>query len=241
MSQLVLAPDPHHLAHKAACHITALATQAITQRGTFSLALAGGSTPTSTYRFLATEEFASRIDWTCIHIFFGDERCVPPDHHQSNYRMAWDSFLRHVPIPEKQIHRIQGELDVEVVARKYEYGLRDHVAAYPVFDLVLLGLGSDGHTASIFPGTEAIHEETRWVLPVYHQQQATWRISLTPAFIQRAQQVTFIVSGEEKAEIIRQVLHGPYQPDLIPAQMISSQSGQVSWYLDQAAASLLPE
>ncbi len=241
MSPLVIAPDPQHLAHEAAGHITTLAAEAIAQRGAFSLALAGGSTPTRTYRLLATEEFASRIDWPRVHVFFGDERCVPPDHPQSNYRMAWEALLRYVPIPEEQIYRIQGELEADIAARRYDHRLRDHTAIHPIFDLVLLGLGSDGHTASLFPGTDALHEETRWVLPVFYQQQAAWRVSLTPAFIQRAQQVTFIVSGREKAATVHQVLHGPFQPDLLPAQAIRSQSGQVNWYLDQAAASLLPE
>jgi 6-phosphogluconolactonase len=246
-------PDAERLAHAAAEHFVALAGEAISRQGRFAVALAGGSTPKSAYALLAIGEFAGRVDWSRVHVFWGDERRVPPDHPDSNYRMAREALLDHVPLPAENVHRMRGELEPSQAADEYEAALRAffspssedqeakgerHIAR---FDLFLLGMGDDGHTASLFPGTAAIREQTRWVMAHFVEKLDTWRITLTPAVINAAANVTFVVSGSGKAERLRQVLTGPYQPDLLPAQIVNPDDGRLRWLVDRAAASSLPD
>jgi len=236
-------PDATHLARAAAEQFVALAGTAIAARGRFAVALAGGSTPRAMYALLATEEFAPRVNWACVHLFWGDERCVPPDHAQSNYRMAGETLLDHVPLPKENIHRIRGEIEPAQAATEYERTLRAFFSApgapSPCFDLILLGMGADGHTASLFPGTAAIRERERWVVAHYVDRLSAWRITMSPVLINAAANVTFLVAGEGKAERLRQVLTGPYQPDTLPAQIVQPHSGRLRWLVDAAAASLL--
>ena len=233
-------PTPGLLADAVARHIVACAADAISSRGRFTLALAGGSTPRAAYLLLASDDWrlATRDfrlptpDWQLVHILWGDERCVPPDDPQSNYRMAKEALLDHVPIPPEQVHRIRGEEEPQKAAAEYESILR---SVTPYLDLVLLGLGEDGHTASLFPGQPSVDETERWVLAVPAPDGKLWRVTLTPPILNAARNVTFIVSGASKAERLQQVLQGPFTPDLLPAQAIRPIQGRLTWMVDQAA------
>lgn len=248
---LEIHPDTDQLARAAAHHFVARAEEAIAAHGRFTVALSGGSTPKAAYALLATGDFAPRVDWSRVYVFWGDERCVPPDHSGSNYRMARQALLDHVPLPARNVHRIQGELEPALAAAAYERALAAFFTSSPGeglaegemptarFDLILLGMGDDGHTGSLFPGTRAVHEEARWVVAHYVEKLGAWRVTLTPAVINAAANVTFIVSGGGKAERLRQVLTGPYRPDLLPAQVVRPDAGRLRWLVDAAAASAL--
>ena len=243
--------SPELLADAVALHIVNCAANAVAVTGRFTIALSGGSTPAAAYRRLATPD--SRLptpDWQRTHVVWGDERCVPPDDLRSNYRMAKEALLDRVPIPADQIHRIRGEDDPEKAAAEYERELRallnSEQCAHPErsegslesrgLDLVLLGLGEDGHTASLFPGQAAVHETARWVIAVPAPDGTMWRITLTPAVLNAARNVTFVVSGPSKAARLQQVLEGPFAPDVLPAQAIRPVQGRLTWMVDEAAA-----
>jgi len=240
MAQNVITKDTESLAIAAAEHFVASARAAIARRGRFTAALAGGSTPRGVYRRLAEKEFSKRVEWAHVHLFWGDERCVPPDHPDSNYGMAYETLIAHVPIPGEQVHRMRGEDPPLEAAAAYEELLRAHFGTgKQTFDLVLLGMGEDGHCASLFPGTAAIHETERWVVAHYVDKLDAWRITLTPAVLNVADEVAFIVSGKEKAERVRQVQNDAYRPGTLPAQVIRPANGRLNWYLDSLAASRL--
>ena len=239
MQAVATFPDQDTLAEAAAQHIVTLAKEAITTRGRFSIALSGGSTPKQTLSCLASDEFAPMMDWQKVHVFWGDERCVPPDHADSNYLMAREVMLDRVPIPIENIHRIQAELNPTDAANTYETELRAFFQEVPRFDLVLLGMGDDGHTASLFPGTEAFIEEDRWVVANYIAKMSAWRITLTPIAINAAANITFLVSGARKAERLHEVLNGPYKPRELPAQLVKPLDGRLRWLVDADAARLL--
>ncbi len=208
-----------------------------------TLALAGGSTPRGLYHLLATEPYRSQIPWECLRIYWGDERLVPMDHADSNYHMAYEALLRHVPISSQHIFRMEGELEPEEAARKYaqtiqeQFGLGEHRA--PEFDLILLGMGADGHTASLFPGTTAVGETENLVAAPWVDRLQTYRVTLTPKVLHAAKHVIFLVSGKDKSEALRAVLEGPYEPDHFPAQVLESAEGHVEWLVDQEAATFL--
>jgi 6-phosphogluconolactonase len=238
--------DHETLIQVAAEKVTRLGTEAIEENGMFTLALSGGSTPRPLYTLLATGKFTRSIDWSRVHLFWGDERCVPPDDPRSNYRMVQESLLNGVPIPPGNVHRIHGEEDPEVAAAGYEQELRTFFGSTGVdgppglgFDLVLLGMGKDGHTASLLPGLPAVTEQVRWVMAQFDEVVSMWRITLTPVVINAAKQVIFLVSGAEKAERLRDVLEQPIQPEALPAQMIKPVRGQLLWHVDEAAAGCL--
>ncbi len=249
MPEVQVYSDPGALARAAAERFVVLAKDIIAARGRFVVALAGGSTPRAMYTLLASEAFAGRVDWECVHIFWGDERCVPPIHPNSNYRMAHEALLAQVPVPEGNIHRMYAEIEPSRAAVEYERSLRAFFAldnanqfetgGFPSFDLILLGMGDDGHTASLFPGTAAIHERERWVVAHYIEKLEAWRLTLTPPVLNAAANIIFLVSGGGKAERLQQVLRGPYQPDTLPAQIIKPVGGHLSWLVDRAAAELL--
>lgn len=242
-------PDPGSLAYAAAEHFVILAKEAIASRGRFAVALSGGSTPKAMYSLLATDEFATRLAWTQVHLFWGDERCVPPDHPDSNFRTAFETLINHVPLPPGNVHRMHGEIEPTQSADEYERVLRDFFLPSPDqiqaetaiarFDLILLGMGNDGHTASLFPGTATIQEQVRWVVALYVEKLRVWRLSLTPVAINAAANVIFVVSGAGKAERLRQVLTGPYQPGVLPAQVVRPDRGRLLWLVDAAAATSL--
>lgn len=229
--------SPDELAQAAAEHFATLAQEAILDHGNFSVALAGGSTPRATYEILSTIEYAQKINWEQVHIFWGDERLVPPEHQDSNYRMAHEAMLKFVPIPPENIHRVYGELEPHDAARTYAETIRDYFNPRSAsFDLILLGMGDDGHTASIFPDTEVVFEDSLLVLAHYIDKLASWRVTFTPRLINAAQNVTFLVSGERKARRLRQVLVGPHQPEVLPSQVVRPSNGKLRWLVDQAAA-----
>jgi 6-phosphogluconolactonase len=234
-------PDSSTLADTAAGEFVRMADEALKTESRFIVALAGGSTPLPMYSRLA----AAHVDWERVHFFWGDERCVPPSNPDSNFHMADEALFSSVHIPIGNIHRILGELPVEEAAQKYEDVLRHFfgVGSPPRFNLVLLGLGSDGHTASLFPGTPAVKEKKIWVAGVRHDvppPPLVDRVTLTLPVLNAAAYVLFLVSGKEKAERLAQVLYGPIQPNLLPAQAVKPVNGTVTWLADQAAAAKLP-
>ena len=241
MSNLVVYPDRPSFIDGAADFIVDLAAQAIGERGRFTLALSGGSTPRPIYARLASADYRDRIEWSKVHVFFGDERCVPPDDARSNYRMACEALLDHVSLPPDHIHRIQGEIDPAQAALIYEQELQQlfRTSAFPTFDLICLGLGDNGHTASLFPGTASLREKERWIVPQYVEVMTSWRVTFTAPLINAARNSAFLVEGAGKAEVLWRILNGPYQPDVLPAQLIQPVNGELHWLVDAAAAAKL--
>lgn len=240
--------DRDALSRAAAEEFCTLAQKAIDDHGRFSVALSGGSTPRDFYALLANPEspYRGRLAWEKIHFFWGDERHVPPDHNESNFRMANEVMLSKAPVPQANVHRIQAEMpSAEAAAQAYEDELRRFFHLEndqpPRFDLALMGLGPDGHTASLFPQTAALHEKRRWVVGNWVQKRHTHRITLTAPVLCNAGEVLFLVAGGDKAIALRDVLHGPYHPDQWPAQIFRNCSAHVVWLLDQLAARQLPK
>ena len=239
-------PDPAALARRAAQYFVEMAGEAVEAQGRARIAISGGVTPKAAFQLLAdlNQPWRNRMPWKMLDFFWVDERCVPPHDAESNYRMTREALLDHVPLSPGQIHRIEGELDPEAAAARYESELRNSFrlegAQSPRFDLVALGLGEDGHTASLFPGTEAIHEMSRLAVANRAPQRDSWRVTLTWPVINHARSVFFLVSGAEKAAILRDVLTGPRNPERLPSQLIWPSSGILSVILDKAAAALLP-
>ncbi|MCJ7703724.1 MAG: 6-phosphogluconolactonase [Anaerolineales bacterium] len=239
MMSIQISPDSVDLAHKVAEHLIALCQQAVRDKGLFTLALAGGSTPKAAYQLLASPGYASQVTWPKVQIFWGDERCVPPNNPESNYRMVRETLLDHIPIPAANIHRMEAELDPSEAARRYEDTLLGVLKNPPRFDLILLGMGTDGHTASLFPGTPALDENSRWVVANFVPKQSSWRLTLTPGTINLAQNIAFIVAGEPKAAPLQQVINGKYLPEIYPSQLVKPQLGHLTWFVDKPAAKLL--
>jgi len=247
MSKITVYPDKDSLISGAADFIAGAAVQAIEARGRFTLALSGGHTPRPVYARLATPGYRERLDWSKVQVFFGDERCVPPDDPQSNYLMVKTALFDEVPLPEANIHRIRGEDDPEQAASYYAqelqrtFGGEAAAGGSPMegFDLILLGMGDNGHTASLFPGLPAVTETMRWVMAQYVEVVCMWRLTLTPVVINAARQVAFLVAGAPKAEMVHKVLEGPYQPVVLPSQIIKPTQGELHWLLDEPAAAQL--
>ena len=241
--------DTNALAQAATCRFRTVARRTIATRGRFLVALSGGTTPYGLYRNLATETVDASLDWSLVHIFWGDERSVPPDHPDSNFKMAYEALLRRVPIPMENIHRIPGEKPPHQAAAEYEALLRRFFPPETpaTFDLVLLGMGADGHTASLFPMTasdvtaEPPEDASPWVATTYVAQMDAWRITLTPTAINAAGHIIFLVAGRNKAQTVQDVLTGPYRPQQLPSQLIRPQNGKLTWMMDAAAGRLLPE
>jgi 6-phosphogluconolactonase len=240
LPEIEIVPGLPELGERVAGEIVHLSQETISRKARFTLALAGGSTPRPIYTCLA----GASLDWSQIQVFWGDERCVPPDHPDSNYRMAEETLLSKVPIPVTNIHRILGDLPVKQAARSYELELhRLFGEKVPIFDLVLLGLGGDGHTASLFPGSPVVQEKLNWVSGVRHRlppPPLVDRVTLTLPVLNAAANVFFIVSGMEKAERLARVLYGSYQKEFLPAQAVRPVNGNLRWFVDQAAAALFP-
>ena len=237
MPQIDVYDSPDLLAASAGELFFELAHRAIRETGTFSALLSGGTTPRAVYRWLA--EHGDMLDWHRVRLFFGDERCVPPGHPDSNYRMVRESMLDVLDNLGVTTYRIPAEYPPEEASSRYETLLRSLFDGTPVFDLVLLGLGADAHTASLFPGTTAIHEEQAWVLAHYIESVAAWRITVTPPLLNNARVVAFIVSGESKSAAVDAVLHGGRAVDIYPAQIIQPVRGDLRWLLDKDAAKLI--
>ncbi len=217
------------------------ARQSIAWRDEFTVALSGGSTPRALYELLAGEVYAPRIPWAGVHVFWGDERCVPPASEESNYRTAHEALLARVPIPESQIHRMRGEDEPLEAARAYERVLLEKFEENPPrFDLILLGMGEDGHTASLFPHSEALDETERWVAAPYVEKLGAHRLTLTLPVINRARRVIFLVAGEAKAAALHTVLESDADPRDWPARLVRPvEGGELIWLVDQEAATQL--
>lgn len=241
MSDLQVLDDTQALAQAAAEQFIEASIEAIQERGRFLVALSGGATPEETYRRLAEPGLATQVSWRNVHLFWGDERCVPSDHPDSNYRMARKALIQKVPVPQTNVHRILGELEPALAAEAYEEELQSvfGIDERPRFDFVFLGLGKDGHTASLFPGSEALHETKQWVMAVFVEEIQAWRVTLTPPVLNAARQLSFLVAGKSKAARVQQVLTTESSPEPLPAQIIQPLNGQVTWLIDQAAAARL--
>jgi len=233
------------IAKRAAQDFLQSATQAVSEKGSFTVALSGGSTPKALYSLLATDAaLRSQLPWDKMYMYFGDERSVGPDHADSNFRMATETMLSKVPIKPEQVFRIKGEYkDTEKAAQEYEQVLRTSFkiadGQFPRFDLVFLGIGNEGHTASLFPGTKALHETKRlaarnWVGKLY-----TNRITLTAPVINSAARVVFMVTGADKTLALKGILEGPHEPDQLPAQLIQPPNGKLVWLVDTVAGGML--
>lgn len=239
--------DPAALARRAAQYFLEMASEAVQAQGRARIAISGGSTPKATFALLAdaNEPWRNHMPWDNLELYWVDERCVPPDDADSNYRMTREALLEQVPLRPEQIHRIEGELEPEAAAARYESELRNSFrlegAESPRFDLVQLGMGPDGHTASLFPNTEAVHELSRLAVANHvPQQKDSWRITLTWPVINHANSVFFLIAGADKASVLNEVLTGPRDPERLPSQLIWPSSGILTLILDKAAAALLP-
>jgi 6-phosphogluconolactonase len=238
--------DVDALSRAAAEEFVQLAAASIRSRGRFTVVLSGGSTPRRMYELLAAQPLRDGVDWSRVEVFWGDERGIPPDQPQSNFHLASVALLEHVPIPSHRIHRIRAETpDRAAAARDYQVEIArafkvDAAGIPPSFDLVLLGMGSDGHTASLFPNDEAVLEGRRWAVSVEAPQRPPpSRITLTAPILNRAREIRLLVAGQDKAVTLRAVLQGPHEPRRTPVQLIAPENGRMVWLVDEAAASKL--
>jgi 6-phosphogluconolactonase len=243
--EIRILPDANGIAQTAAAEFLEAAREAVRAKDTFSVALAGGSTPKALYELLFNNPLLqAMVPWGKTQFFFGDERHVPPNDPESNFRMATEAMFAKAPVNPKQVHRIKGEKqNAAQAAEEYEEELRGSFRLdadqLPRFDLVLLGMGPEGHTASLFPGTKALREQRRLVVSNWVGKLYTDRITLTPPVLNNAARVIFMVHGVEKAPALKAVLEGPYEPEQLPAQMVHAKSGGVLWLVDPSAASML--
>ncbi len=243
--EVMILPDANAIAQTAAAEFLEAARVAVQEKDSFCVALAGGSTPKALYELLSNNPLLQAlVPWSKIQWFFGDERHVRPDHAESNFRMARETMLAKAPLDPKQVHRIKGEkTNAAAAAEEYEEELRAsfrlEADQLPRFDLVLLGMGAEGHTASLFPGTKALKEERRLVVSNWVGKLYTDRITVTPPVLNNAARVIFMVHGAEKAPALKAVLEGPYEPAQLPAQMIQPKEGRVVWLADPSAAGML--
>jgi 6-phosphogluconolactonase len=242
MNKIQIYPSVEDVIQQTAGLFVKTAAETIQQKDVFSVGLSGGSTPQPLYTYLAENPAGDILDWNKIHFFWGDERAVPLDHPDSNFRQVNHALLQPLHIPPENIHRVQGELDPATAAMNYQQEILNWFEVTPPrFDLILLGMGSDGHTASLFPGTEAIINppQNHWVIPNFIPHLSTWRITFLPELINAAAQVIYLVTGQSKAETLLTVLEGEYLPERYPSQLIKPDNGSLVWIIDQAAGDLL--
>jgi 6-phosphogluconolactonase len=245
MAKPVIRPqaDAEQVSRAGAEEFIRIAREAIAARGRFSVALAGGSTPRRLYQLLAETPYYEQVNWLRVEFFWGDERCVPPDHKDSNFHMATEALLHRLPIPAANLHRMQAERDPDAAAHDYQDEIArtlgvSSAGASPAFDLILLGMGPDGHTASLFPGTTALKEKTRWVAPNHVPKLNAHRVTMTAPLLNRAAHVLFLVCGADKAHVLAEVLEGPPEHDRLPSQLVQPE-GSLVWLLDLDASSRL--
>jgi len=240
MAELHVLPTTEEAAQAMAQFVAALAAECSASRSRFTIALSGGSTPRRLYEVLASPPYSKETAWDQWQVFWSDERCVPPGHQDSNYRMARAELLGHVPIPDANVHRMRGEDDPHEAAQAYEAVVRAvFQSPAPSFDLILLGIGDDGHTASLFPGTPALGERDRLVVDNWAPDLQVHRITFTLPLINSAKVVAFLDTGETKAEVLRQVLEPAQGEDIPPAGLVRPSPGVVHWFLTTAAAGRL--
>jgi 6-phosphogluconolactonase len=238
--EIIICRSIDDLAQQAAAEFVRCAQLSLQEKSRFAVALSGGSTPRSLYSLLATPEFSRQISWSQVHLFWGDERCVPPDHPESNYRMACEALLAKIQIPPENVHRMAGEKEPRIAAAEYEEELKDSFqlapGAFPRFDLILLGLGEDGHTASLFPGSDALKETQRLVVANYVARFSTHRLTLTFPVLNHGAAVIFLVAGANKAPVVKEILKDDRQPAPFPAAQIQPLDGRLVWLLTEDAA-----
>ena len=214
--------------------------KAIQKNGLCSVALSGGNTPGGVFSMLAENPYRDRVDWSRLHLFWGDERMVPPEHQDSNFRMVQETLLDHIKIPDENVHRIRGEIVPERAAEEYSELLRGHFKAdVPCFDLILLGLGEDGHTASLFPETDAVEEYEKHAVAVFVPKLSAWRVTLTLPVLNVAREILFLVSGRSKSEMVQRIMSIKQPAKELPATMVNPQSGELHWMLDSEAMVLI--
>ena len=235
--KITVAPDFDSLIQQAADLIIEAAEIALGKKETFTLALSGGHTPEGLYELLSSKPYQPRIDWKRVEIFFGDERCVPPESEQSNFHMATRTLLSKAPIPETHVHRMRGEIDPQQAAKEYGELLKEKFGDGGL-DMILLGMGDDGHTASLFPNSAALEEKKHRCVANHVNNANPWRITLTAPFINRAQAVLILVSGKDKAARLHEVLEGPQDHARLPIQMIQPVTGTLTWLIDVPAAGM---
>ncbi len=229
--------DKDIMSDKLAEFICNQVSETLKQQQFFTMVLSGGSTPKILYKKLTTEKYKRKIDWTRIHVFWGDERVVPFKDERNNAKMAYDYLLNHVEIPAAQIHIMRTDIEPNFSVAQYRKKLHEFFHSTDhTFDLVLLGMGDDGHTLSLFPGSIIIDDHRHWVNSVYNEQQKMYRITLMPVIVNKSSNVVFMVDGEKKAAVLEQVLEGEHKPSQYPAQLISPKKGALHWFLDKAAA-----
>jgi len=234
--------DLEKLSHDAASLFVERSATAVNERGRFLVVFNGGSTPTRLFQLLATE-YSDKVDWSKVHVFWGDERCVPPDDPGSSYGQARDELFAHVSIPELNIHRVKGELEPVEASNVYALLLKEFAAPpfdFPRFDLVYLGMGEDGHTASLFPGSPVDVTEPTLPVTAHYQDRPANRVTLTQLVFNQARMIAFMATGEKKAATLAEVLSNRYNPDQYPAQRIEPKNGRLIWLVDEDAASRLP-
>jgi 6-phosphogluconolactonase len=238
--QIITCRDGADLSERAADEFLRLARQAIQLAGRFTVALSGGSTPKALYTLLAAPGVAQRISWNRVHLFWGDERCVPPDHPESNYRMVRECLLAHIQIPAENVHRMAGEKKPQIAELEYEAELQRHFelqgGALPRFDLVLLGLGEDGHTASLFPGSEVLNDIDHLVAIEYAEKLHSQRLTLTLPVLNEGAEVVFLVAGASKAAIVNDLLGGKANTTNYPAARVQPRDGKLIWMIAADAA-----
>ena len=227
--------DTQELSKAAAELFVQAAQQAVQENGRFTVALTGGSSPKQMHQLLSQAPYREQVPWAQTFVFWGDERWVPLTDEQSNARMAFETLLNHVPIPKTQIFPMWGNQEPEIFAQEYEKMLRQHLGATG-FDLILLGMGDDGHTASLFPGTAVLNEKEKWVVAYYLEPKQIYRITLTAPLINQAKKVVFLTFGEKKADALYEVLEGKRNPEQYPSQLIQPQNKEPVWLVDRAAA-----
>jgi 6-phosphogluconolactonase len=241
-----ISPGPEELAAAGAAMFAAVANAAVKARGLARVAISGGTTPKRMFALLADpgKPYFAEVPWERLHLFWVDERCVPPTDAESNYRMTNEAMLSHVPLPAGQVYRIEGELEPQVAAARYEAAIRTAFrlegAETPTFDLVFLGMGDDGHTASLFPHTDALHELAPIAVANHVPQKDVWRVTLTWPVINQGREVAFLIEGTGKAQVLSDVMLGQYDPEAKPSQLIRPSSGRLTLLLDAAAAAKLP-
>ena len=236
-----ISPDSISLMQQAVQRILALHTEAIKMRGVFHMALSGGNTPNAMFRRMAAHQYADQFDWSRTHLWWSDERYLPPDSPDCNYNMAYEALIGSIAIPDENVHRVQVQLAADDAAAQYEADIIKLVglvsdAELPAFDLVMLGLGDDGHTASLFPGTLARITPDKLVIAHYIEKVAMQRITFTPRLINAARHVCFLVSGSAKRDILARVVHGPRDTNTLPSQIVAPVNGELTWLVDRDAA-----
>ena len=241
---IVICRDAADLNRRAAEEFIRLARRAVQSADRFTVALAGGSTPKGLYKLLALDACKERVPWTKVHLFWGDERCVAPGHPDSNYRMVREALLSRISIPAGNVHRMAGEHEPGLAASEYENDLKKsfHLSGgvLPRFDLVLLGIGEDGHTASLFPGSAALGESGHMVVAHYVEKLKAYRLTLTLAVLNHAAEIVFLISGRNKADIVKDILANDGASSMLPAARIQPLAGRLTWLITQDAAAELP-